>query len=74
MSTIVRGKIRRLVIDRGFGFIVADDGRQIFFHCSKLAHGGGLVFTEALQGQAVEVELGQDDKGRLQAVQVWRAA
>ncbi|PYV01868.1 MAG: hypothetical protein DMG26_12605, partial [Acidobacteria bacterium] len=28
----MRGTIKRVVRDRGFGFIHADDGREIFFH------------------------------------------
>ncbi|MBU2063663.1 MAG: cold shock domain-containing protein, partial [Candidatus Omnitrophica bacterium] len=30
------GKIKKLVRDRGFGFISDTDGREIFFHQSSL--------------------------------------
>ena len=32
----MRGTIKRVVRDRGFGFIHADDGREIFFHHTSL--------------------------------------
>jgi cold shock CspA family protein len=32
----MRGKIKRIIRERGFGFISAEDGREIFFHRSAL--------------------------------------
>jgi cold shock CspA family protein len=32
----MQGTIKKVVRDRGFGFIHADDGREIFFHRSSL--------------------------------------
>ena len=37
------GTIKKLVIERGFGFIAADDGQEYFFHrCPPLDRTAGL--------------------------------
>jgi CspA family cold shock protein len=54
------GKIKKIVRDRGFGFISDTDGREVFFHQS------GLVDTQfvALQEeQKVEFEIEKSPKG-----------
>ena len=54
-----QGTIKKLVTDKGFGFI-AGDGGDVFFHHSALQE----TSIEALRvGQAVEYELGQGAKG-----------
>ena len=57
MST---GKIKKLVRDRGFGFISATDGREIFFHQSSLAD---VEFDALNEGQEVEFEVEKSPKG-----------
>lgn len=54
------GTIKRLVSDKGFGFILADDGNEYFFHNSAC---NGITFDELLQDQAVVFERGQGPKG-----------
>lgn len=54
------GTIKRLVRDRGFGFIMGQDGTELFFHKSALAGGEYDALTE---GQAVEFEVERGDKG-----------
>jgi len=54
------GKIKKLVRDRGFGFISATDGRDVFFHRSSLANG---IFDSLQEEQAVEFEVEKSDKG-----------
>jgi len=62
------GKIKKLVRDRGFGFIAATDGREIFFHQSGLVD---VAFTALSEDQQVEFEVEQSDKGpRAQNVRV----
>ena len=61
-----KGTIRQ-VIDRGFGFIKAEDGKDIFFHRNQLE---GVEFSNLKTGQAVEFEMGQDKQSRPQAVKV----
>lgn len=55
-----RGVIRRLISDRGFGFIKSDDGQDLFFHRSELQ---GVSFDLLKEGQSVEFENGQGPKG-----------
>ena len=55
-----KGKINKLVRDRGFGFIDDTDGRQLFFHQSSLE---GIEF-DALRGEEeVEFEVETSPKG-----------
>jgi len=54
------GKIKKLVRDRGFGFIDDTDGREVFFHQSALE---GIQFDALADGQAVEFEVEKSDKG-----------
>ncbi|MEA3328127.1 MAG: cold shock domain-containing protein [Candidatus Omnitrophota bacterium] len=54
------GIIKKLVRDRGFGFISDTDGREIFFHQSSLI---GITF-DALKGdENVEFDVEKSDKG-----------
>ena len=63
------GKIKKLVHDKGFGFIQTDSGEDIFFHHSTVADHG---FDNLTEGQKVEFEVTRGPKG-LQAQNV-RAA
>ncbi len=55
-----KGKINKVVRDRGFGFIDDTDGRQVFFHQSSLV---GITF-DALKGdETVEFEVENSPKG-----------
>lgn len=50
----MRGTINKLISDRGFGFIGAEDGTEIFFHLSAVQ---GTDFNSLTEGQTVEYEL-----------------
>ncbi len=53
------GTIKKLVSDRGFGFIAADDGKEYFFHRS-----GTEVNFDSLQGgEKVQFEVESSPKG-----------
>lgn len=54
------GKIKKLVRDRGFGFIDDTDGREVFFHQSALE---GIQFDALSDGQEVEFDVEKTDKG-----------
>jgi CspA family cold shock protein len=54
------GKIKKLVRERGFGFISDTDGREVFFHQSGLVD---LKFDALSEEQAVEFEVEQSPKG-----------
>jgi CspA family cold shock protein len=53
------GVIKRLVHDKGFGFILANDGNEYFFHQS----GCRTPFNDLQEGQNVTFEKGQGPKG-----------
>ena len=54
-----QGTIKKLVTDKGFGFI-AGDGKELFFHQSSVE---GASFDELREGQSVEYSEGQGPKG-----------
>jgi cold shock protein len=54
------GMIKRLVRDRGFGFIRDDGGQEWFFHRSAVAQG---VFDELAEGQRVSFDEEESAKG-----------
>jgi len=54
------GTIKRLVSDKGFGFILAGDGVEYFFHNSACTQ---TRFDDLREGQNVTFDLGQGPKG-----------
>jgi len=64
---MAKGTIRRLVADRGFGFIQSAEGTDLFFHRNELQ---GVQFATLREGQEVEFEMGRGRDGRPQAVRV----
>ena len=62
----MKGKIKSLIRFRGFGFISAENGEQVFFHRSAL-EGKDLDFLE--EGTDVEFKLERGPKG-LRAVNI----
>jgi len=56
----LQGKIKRLIRERGFGFITAEDGNEVFFHRSDLA---GEDFDALEEGTSVEFDLETGPKG-----------
>jgi cold shock protein len=55
------GTVKKIVAERGFGFITSDDGRDYFFHRSAVAP--SLDFDSIAAGQKVRFEIEQDVKG-----------
>jgi len=55
----LRAALKRLVHDKGFGFIAAGDGSEYFFHQSACQ----TPFDDLREGQAVSFEKGQGPKG-----------
>ena len=64
---MAKGTVRRLIADRGFGFIQTADGRDLFFHRNQLQD---VEFALLSEGQEVEFEIGRGRDGRPQAVSV----
>jgi cold shock protein len=56
----ISGTIKRLVSDKGFGFVQAGDGAEYFFHQSACAD---VRFGDLREGQTVTFEKGQGPKG-----------
>ena len=57
----MEGKIKKLILDRGFGFITAEDGKDVFFHRSALA---GEDFDALKEGTSIEFDLETGPKGQ----------
>ena len=56
----INGTIKRLVSDKGFGFVAAPDGSEYFFHQSAV---NGISFDELREGERVTFQTGQGPKG-----------
>jgi CspA family cold shock protein len=56
---MAEGTIKKLVGDRGFGFISQTDGTEIFFHRSKVT---GDSFDTLTEGQKVTYEKVMDSR------------
>jgi CspA family cold shock protein len=56
----VRGKIKKLVRDRGFGFVRGDDGKEVFFHRSGLA---ATDYDSLSEGDVVEYVVQEGPRG-----------
>ena len=59
-SPMATGKIRTLRVDKGFGFIKDDSGKEYFFHQSAV-YGEGI--DNLREGDSVEFDVGEGPKG-----------
>ena len=55
------GTIKKVVADRGFGFIAAEDGKEYFFHRDGLQ--APLEFDRLIGGEHVSFEIEANPKG-----------
>ena len=60
LGTSRNGTIKRLVTEKGFGFIAAPDGTEYFFHQSACTD---TPFEQLRERQAVTFDVGQGTKG-----------
>jgi len=58
---VATGTVKKVVSDRGFGFITADDGKDYFFHRNGLT--ASLDFDRLIGGEKVEFDLEESPKG-----------
>ncbi|MFC1995195.1 cold-shock protein [Chloroflexota bacterium] len=63
---MAKGIIKKLM-EYSFGFIKTEEEKDLFFHRNETE---GVEFSSLRAGQEVEFEMGQDSKGRPQAVKV----
>ena len=63
---MAEGKVKWFNADKGYGFIEREGGDDLFVHFSEIQVDGYKTLN---QGQAVEFEIAQSDKG-LQASKV----
>lgn len=54
------GKIKKLIRDRGYGFIEAEDEKEIFFHQTSLID---VEYDSLEEGQQVEFDVENEPKG-----------
>lgn len=55
------GTVKKVVADRGFGFIAAEDGEEYFFHRSGMD--SSLTFENLASGERVSFDVERSDKG-----------
>ena len=55
------GTVKKVVADRGFGFITAEDGKDYFFHRGGLQP--SLDFDRLMGGERVSFEIESSPKG-----------
>ncbi len=55
------GTIKRVIADRGFGFISAEDEKEYFFHRGALD--ASMEFERLVGGERVEFEIEESPKG-----------
>ncbi|HET9050541.1 MAG TPA: cold shock domain-containing protein [Candidatus Dormibacteraeota bacterium] len=57
---MAEGRIKKIIHDRGFGFVRGDDGNEVFFHRTELTT---VDFDSLEEGQQVSYEVVNSPKG-----------
>ncbi len=57
---MVKGKVKWFDGKKGYGFIITEEGKDVFVHFSQIQGQGYKTLEE---GDAVELEVEQDPKG-----------
>ncbi len=55
------GTVKKLISDRGFGFITAEDGKDYFFHKDGVA--SSMDFDRLVGGESVTFDVESGPKG-----------
>ncbi len=58
---MTKGTIKKVVSDRGFGFIAGEDGKEYFFHRSSFE--GSAAFDSLTGGEKVTFDIEASPKG-----------
>ena len=56
----MKGTVKKIISDRGFGFITAEDGKEVFFHNSACVE---VDFDSLQEGDSLDFEVEQGPKG-----------
>ena len=59
--TMTTGTIKKVIADRGFGFIAAEDAKEYFFHRGGLD--SSIDFDRLVGGERVQFEIEASPKG-----------
>jgi CspA family cold shock protein len=59
-SALAQGTVKWFSNEKGYGFIAREDGDDLFVHYSEISMDG---YKTLVQGQCVEFEITQGDKG-----------
>jgi len=54
----LKGTIKKVIQQRGFGFIATEDGKEVFFHRSSAPE-----FDSLVEGDSVEFDVEDSPKG-----------
>lgn len=57
---VAAGRIKKIIPDRGFGFVRADDGNEVFFHRTELT---AVDFDTLQEGEQVTFDVVDSPKG-----------
>lgn len=58
----MKGKVKWFNSDKGFGFIVSEEGKDVFVHFSQIKADG---YKSLAEGEAVTFDVEQGDRGLL---------
>lgn len=56
----MRGTVKKCIRERGFGFIAAENGKEVFFHRDALQ---GIDFDSLKEGDSLEFSVEEGFKG-----------
>jgi CspA family cold shock protein len=58
---VTTGTVKKIVAERGFGFITGEDGKDYFFHRDGLSE--SIDFDRLVGGESVSFEIEKGPKG-----------
>jgi CspA family cold shock protein len=59
-KVVMNGTIKRLILDKGFGFVAADNSKDFFFHRSVVQD---AIFEDLREGMPVTFDESRGPKG-----------
>lgn len=66
---MAKGIVKWFDPERGYGFILTDEGEDVFVHQSAVQSGDYVILD---QGDRVEFDIVEKEKGRPKAINVYR--